>query len=118
MQLKNYLRLLGLCVVSVAFMSWTINKIEAINEPETKNDIKISKVTHSEADAMELVYDSLELDEQGLSHEAFTYAMNGFKKLDDEGVLQMPSHLPNNLIAKIVVYRQKDNDHASNWVSL
>lgn len=93
MQLKNYLRLLGLCVVSVAFMSWTINKIEAINEPETKNDIKISKVTHSEADAMELVYDSLELDEQGLSHKAFTYAMNGFKKLDDEGVLQNDSVL-------------------------
>ncbi len=42
---------------------------------------------------MELVYDSLELDDQGLSHEAFTYAMNGFKKLDEEGALQNDSVL-------------------------
>ena len=93
MQLNNYLRLLGLCVLSVAFLSWTINKIEAISEPEVKNDINVSKTTHSEADALELVYDSLELDDQGLSHDAFTYAMNGFKKLDDEGALQNDSVL-------------------------
>lgn len=93
MHLNNYLRLLGLCVLSVAFMSWTINKIEAINGPGVENHNKISNTKHSEATAMELVYDSLELDDQGLSHEAFTYAMNGFKKLDDEGVLQNDSVL-------------------------
>lgn len=93
MQLKKYLRLLGLCVLSVAFLSWTINKIEAINEPEVKKDIKISNASHSEVNTLELVYDSLELDDQGLSHDAFTYAMNGFRKLDEEGALQNDSVL-------------------------
>ncbi|MCH5720612.1 murein L,D-transpeptidase catalytic domain family protein [Niabella hibiscisoli] len=93
MQLKKYLRLLGFSVLSVAFLSWTINKIETINKPEVETDNKVLNEADNEASTLELVYDSLELDEQGLSHDAFTYAMNGFKKLDEEGVLQNDSVL-------------------------
>lgn len=93
MQLKNYLRLLGLCVLSVAFLSWTIHKIETINGPELIVKNESVKNIPSEADAAELVYDSLELDHQGLSHEAFNYAISGFKKLEEEGLLQNDSVL-------------------------
>jgi len=36
---------------------------------------------------MELIYDSLHLEKMGLKKEAFNYAYTGYKKLDEEGML-------------------------------
>lgn len=91
MQLKNYLRLLGVCVLSVAFMSWTINKIESDKEEKTISKGNTSGKKSSRP--IEYVYDSLQLNDQGLSQEAFDYAVQGFEKLDEEGLLNNDSVL-------------------------
>jgi hypothetical protein len=36
---------------------------------------------------MELIYDSLQLGKKGLKKEAFIYAYTGYKKLEEEGLL-------------------------------
>ena len=43
--------------------------------------------TNSFDPEMELIYDSLQLKERGLTKEAFNYAYTGYKKLDEEGML-------------------------------
>ncbi len=94
MQLKRYLRLLSLCVFSVAFMSWTINKIESVSEQ--KNNKTNSHFNASPAvttSGIAYVYDSLLLEEKGLSQDAFNYAIQGFELLEEDGVLQNDSIL-------------------------
>ena len=91
MQLKNYINLLGICVLSVAFMSWTINKIESVNEEKITSEENILSKKHSSS--IEYVYDSLQLNDQGLSQEAFDYAVQGFEKLGEEGLLNNDSVL-------------------------
>ncbi|MGC4234497.1 MAG: murein L,D-transpeptidase catalytic domain family protein [Niabella sp.] len=91
MQLKNYLRLLSVCVLSVAFTSWTINKIESDKEEKTTSERNILSKKYSRS--VEYVYDSLHLNDQGLSQEAFDYAVQGFQKLDEEGLLNNDSVL-------------------------
>lgn len=91
MQLKNYLRLLGVCVLSVAFMSWTINKIESAKEEKTTSEQNTLNKKH--ALSIKYVYDSLRLNVQGLSQEAFDYAVQGFQKLDEDGLLNNDSVL-------------------------
>lgn len=96
MLLKKYLRLLGLCVFSVAFISWTINKIESVSEENsniTNQPIEIKTSSSKAVSSIAYVYDSLSLDEKGLSHEAFNYAVEGFEKLEEEGALQNDSIL-------------------------
>ncbi|MCH5597112.1 murein L,D-transpeptidase catalytic domain family protein [Niabella ginsengisoli] len=73
-------------------MSWTLNKIEAGNNADAKST-KIATSAKSAVDAMEFVYDSLALDTKGLSHDAFEYAISGFTKLEEEGILQNDSIL-------------------------
>ncbi len=91
MQLKNYLRLLGVCVLSVAFMSWTINKIESAKEEKTTSEQNTLNKKH--VLSIKYVYDSLRLNVQGLSQEAFDYAVQGFQKLDEDGLLNNDSVL-------------------------
>ncbi|GAB3427494.1 murein L,D-transpeptidase catalytic domain family protein [Niabella aquatica] len=91
MQLKNYLRLLSICVLSIAFMSWTIDRIGSRKEGKIISEGNKSSKTYSKS--IEYVYDSLQLDHQGLSQEAFEYAIHGFEKLDQEGVLSNDSVL-------------------------
>ena len=43
--------------------------------------------TNSFDPEMELIYDSLHLEKMGLKKEAFNYAYTGYKKLDEEGML-------------------------------
>jgi hypothetical protein len=43
--------------------------------------------TNSFDPEMELIYDSLQLEKRGLTKEAFNYAYTGYKKLDEEGML-------------------------------
>ena len=91
MQIKK-MRLLGLCVLSVAFMSWTINKIEKVDKTKV-DDSHTLLTTERPVAAMEKAYDSLELEDLGLSHQAFDYAINGFQQLEQKGVLQNDSVL-------------------------
>ena len=91
MQIKK-MRLLGLCVLSVAFMSWTINKIEKVDKTKV-DDTHTLLTPEKPVAAMEKAYDSLELEDLGLSHQAFDYAINGFQQLEQKGVLQNDSVL-------------------------
>lgn len=87
MRLKNLLPLIALCIFSAGMISWTINSITLENEGASavaKNSLLHAK---KEVNAMQLIYDSLQLDEKGLSLDAFNYAINGFEKLDEEGAL-------------------------------
>lgn len=100
MQLKKYVPLVVLCAFSLAFVSWTINnenievKVSIPTPVKVKSEIKLAVPKVSVADkAMEMIYDSLQLDTKGLSQEAFEYAMEGFEKLVDEGVLKNDSVL-------------------------
>ena len=43
--------------------------------------------TNSFDPEMELIYDSLQLEKKGLKKEAFNYAYTGYKKLEEEGML-------------------------------
>ncbi len=43
--------------------------------------------TNSFDQEMELIYDSLQLEKRGLKKEAFNYAYTGYKKLEEEGML-------------------------------
>jgi len=96
MQLKNNLQLLGLSLFSVAFMSWTINKIESVSDHYNSEVHYLSETTavsNPEPGSSAYVYDSLSLEEKGLSHEAFDYAIQGFEKLMEEHLLQNDSIL-------------------------
>ena len=48
---------------------------------------KDSIKTNSFDAEMELIYDSLQLEKRGLKKEAFNYAYTGYKKLEEEGLL-------------------------------
>ncbi|MFT4093740.1 MAG: murein L,D-transpeptidase catalytic domain family protein [Niabella sp.] len=72
-------------------MSWTINKIQAESPDNSYRAKNIAK--HTVLSAAEFVYDSLKLDSQGLSHNAFEYAIDGFEALDKKGVLKNDSIL-------------------------
>lgn len=49
--------------------------------------INIPDHTKSASNSLELVYDSLNLDNLGLSQEAFNYAIAGYKKLKESGTI-------------------------------
>lgn len=93
MRLSKLLLFIGLSVFVIAMVSWTITSIAS----EKNNGIGTVSAPASnektEGDAVQLMYDSLELDEKGLSRDAFHYAIYGFKKLQEKGQLQNDSIL-------------------------
>jgi hypothetical protein len=64
-------------------------QLSKINFPASKNITDISKEMNSSCDinAIEAEYDSMHLDNLGLSKTAFTYAMKGFNYLVEQGRL-------------------------------
>ncbi len=93
MQVKKYLKLFSLSMISVVFLSWTIYEMD-VKEPLKKpNGIMLNHTIEEPVAAVDKVFDSLDLDEKGLSFEAFNLAADGFKKLDEKGLLKNDSVL-------------------------
>ncbi|WP_428400400.1 murein L,D-transpeptidase catalytic domain family protein [Niabella insulamsoli] len=92
MRLRIYLRLIAFAVLSIVSMSWTLNNIEK-NMIDKNKDAKSMPVAKTGTEEIEFVYDSLALDARGLSHDAFEYAISGFHRLEQEGLLHNDSIL-------------------------
>lgn len=93
MRRKSFLHLIVLYIFSVCLISWTINSIASRNETTLINAKKRSVTTKKEANSIQFLYDSLQLDTKGLSKDAFYYAINGFEKMKQEGIINNDSVL-------------------------
>lgn len=91
MRFKKYLPLFVICLSSVAFVSWTIDKMESTIE--TVSPEPQLKSVRNTVSNFEIIFDSLQLEDKGLSHEAFEHAIDGFEKLEEEGALKNDSIL-------------------------
>lgn len=95
---KTFLPLIAGCIslsfaFAPAFKSGNINAAPVIAnvnkiESSTLNEAKVNNTENSTAAAANLLYDSLQLEDMGLSKEAMLYGFKGYQKLLDNGSIE------------------------------
>lgn len=79
-----------LVVMGFSGVSWNANN-EKFQQSKAASIAVTAKKATSNINTLATIYDSLHLDSLGLSDKAFTYAIEGYEKLKEEGKLQNTS---------------------------
>lgn len=84
--------MIAIFIIGGANISWTFSNHSIIKTSE-KNRLNIvnTPVATAKASALSVMYDSLNLEDMGLSDKAFEYAIQGYEKLKEEGKLKNAS---------------------------
>lgn len=78
-------------ILSLAIIAITIPGISGLKDPSKTSDGETKPLIIQLQPTIESVYDSLHLDQKGLSKVAFEYAVNGYKELKKKGMLHNDS---------------------------
>ncbi|MGZ3844431.1 MAG: murein L,D-transpeptidase catalytic domain family protein [Flavisolibacter sp.] len=92
---KNLLLLLAVVCLSVVFVSFS-NPNRSTRMAASEKDssaVADSSMANREAALSEKLYDSLNLQEAGLTKQAVDYAVKGYEKLVDSGLVKNPQYL-------------------------